>query len=275
MPNTCHMTTPPTELTHAARAMPAAVDAAFTHATRLQREGFERFTKASAASPHELVTSADREAQEILVRTLAAAAPGIPFVGEEQGTHDLSHPAFFVADPIDGTSDFAAGGSSWGVILGLIHEGQPIAGVARSAAGVQVHCLPGAAPTINGEPLRLNASTGVVTLPGGAWLETAPGQAVRKALSDIGWEVQPHRCALAAQLPLYQGTASACLALGERIWDLSVCGAVIGAAGGAHEGLTGVAPGWSVVTPPPSLFCASHAVAQELAAALRPLTEAL
>ncbi len=64
--------------------------------------------------PHDVVTHADREAQDIIERTLLAAFPDYAFYAEENGRHIAVPPKHegvrrFVVDPIDGTHNFTNG----------------------------------------------------------------------------------------------------------------------------------------------------------------------
>ena len=49
-------------------------------------------------------------------------------IGEEDGTTG-SGPISWIIDPIDGTRAFISGMPTWGTLLGLVVDGQPVAGV--------------------------------------------------------------------------------------------------------------------------------------------------
>jgi len=55
----------------------------------------------------ELLTEADTASEELLCRTLGGVMPGVPFVGEEGFSGPLPDPPFWIADPLDGTNNFA------------------------------------------------------------------------------------------------------------------------------------------------------------------------
>ena len=85
-------------------------------------------------APNELVTTADTEAEAQLTRRLGALMPGVPVVGEE-GTsvrgavpYDLigAAPRVWLVDPLDGTSNFVAGSSDWGVMAALVEKGRTV-----------------------------------------------------------------------------------------------------------------------------------------------------
>lgn len=85
-------------------------------------------------SPGELVTVADREAEELLFEGLARLLPEAAIVGEEACEADpslldrLGDALCWIVDPIDGTSNFAAGKPPFGVMVALAEAGETIAG---------------------------------------------------------------------------------------------------------------------------------------------------
>jgi 3'(2'), 5'-bisphosphate nucleotidase len=86
------------------------------------------------ASP---VTEADRAAEEIILRHLADAAPGVPVIAEEAvaaGRIPDAGRRFFLVDPLDGTKEFVRGGSDFTVNIGLIEDGVPVAGIVLAPA---------------------------------------------------------------------------------------------------------------------------------------------
>lgn len=72
-----------------------------------------------------LVTSIDRGLERMLRTEIAARFPDDAFYGEEEGGDPLAADRLWIADPIDGTANMAAGLPSWGVSLGMTRRGQP------------------------------------------------------------------------------------------------------------------------------------------------------
>ena len=113
--------------------MAVTARAAGAEILRLVQEGFEVETK-SDQSP---VTICDRAAEKIILRALAAAAPGLPVVAEEEvaaGRIPAHDQTYFLVDPLDGTKEFIRGGSDYTVNIGLIVGGQPKLGVVYQPA---------------------------------------------------------------------------------------------------------------------------------------------
>ena len=93
-------------------ALLPAVLTAGTIEMRYYCEGCAVESKADA-SP---VTAADREAEAVLVAAIAAAAPGIPIVAEEEvaaGRMPALGSEFFLVDPLDGTREFIEQRGLW------------------------------------------------------------------------------------------------------------------------------------------------------------------
>jgi 3'(2'), 5'-bisphosphate nucleotidase len=100
---------------------------------RLVQAGFEVETKGDE-SP---VTVCDRAAEQIILRALEAAAPGVPVIAEEEvaaGRIPAHGDTYFLVDPLDGTKEFVRGGDDYTVNIGLIAGGQPKLGVVYQPA---------------------------------------------------------------------------------------------------------------------------------------------
>lgn len=85
-------------------------------------------------SPGEWVTAADRTAEAFLAPRLAALLPGSVVVGEEEAALDPSvldrltiDGEVWLLDPVDGTSNFAAGKPPFAVMAALLHRGETVA----------------------------------------------------------------------------------------------------------------------------------------------------
>jgi myo-inositol-1(or 4)-monophosphatase len=76
----------------------------------------------------DLVTAADREAEELIINAIATAYPRDGIVSEEAGFRASASGRTWVIDPLDGTANFAAGLPDFGVIIGILQQDQPIVG---------------------------------------------------------------------------------------------------------------------------------------------------
>lgn len=83
----------------------------------------------AAAGSYDPVTVADRQAERAIIRLVRARYPGHGLEGEEFGIQHAEASWRWIIDPIDGTRAFITGMPTWGTLIGLAHEGQPILGV--------------------------------------------------------------------------------------------------------------------------------------------------
>lgn len=111
----------------------------------------------------ELVTVADEAAERTLTRRLRDLLPGSHVVGEEAVA---GNPAVleqlaredwvWVIDPVDGTGNFAAGRPAFATMVGLLHDGQAVAGwIHEPVAGRTAMAERGAGAVLDGRRLRL------------------------------------------------------------------------------------------------------------------------
>jgi myo-inositol-1(or 4)-monophosphatase len=117
----------------------AGLDAAVTPLVRAAGEiALQRFRSSAVAYDKggergfDPVTAADRLTESYLRHELATLFPDALIVGEEGGTTGPSAPSMtWVIDPIDGTKAYVSGMPLWGVLLGLVVDGRPVAGWCR------------------------------------------------------------------------------------------------------------------------------------------------
>lgn len=81
------------------------------------------------ASGFDPVTEADRGAERVMREMIARAFPDHGVLGEEFERTPSRSGYEWVIDPIDGTRAFIAGLPTWGVLIALAYEGEPILGI--------------------------------------------------------------------------------------------------------------------------------------------------
>ena len=74
-------------------------------------------------------TEVDLRIEEAIRTALEQAAPGVAFLGEEEGPRDGTGEAMWVLDPIDGTVNFANGSPLCAISLALVEGGEPTLGI--------------------------------------------------------------------------------------------------------------------------------------------------
>jgi fructose-1,6-bisphosphatase/inositol monophosphatase family enzyme len=74
-------------------------------------------------------SEADREAERVLRRLIAAHYPDHGIVGEEFGAERADADYVWVLDPLDGTREFLAKADGWGTLIALLEKGKPVVGI--------------------------------------------------------------------------------------------------------------------------------------------------
>lgn len=121
--------------------------------------------KVNASQEIEEVTAADREANELIVRRLAAEFPDDGILAEESADTDvrLQKNRVWMIDPMDGTKNFIQRDGDFAVQIGLTEGGQSVAGVVyQPVRDVLYRAARGSGSWIeerDREPARMSVST--------------------------------------------------------------------------------------------------------------------
>jgi myo-inositol-1(or 4)-monophosphatase len=112
-----------------AAALEAAAIAA-TAAGAIARQHFrtDLAVESKQADRFDPVTQADRAIESLLRARLRTILPDAGILGEEFGA-DGPDTDYWVVDPIDGTRSFISGMLGWGILIGLVVGGRPVAGL--------------------------------------------------------------------------------------------------------------------------------------------------
>src|ERR1700742_3660126 len=94
-----------------------AAHAAVDEAVAILREARSRPHQRIAKAAKDFLTEVDLASESAMQRSLAASTPGIGFYGEEGGGAALDSGKVWVADPLDGTINYATGSPPCGVML--------------------------------------------------------------------------------------------------------------------------------------------------------------
>lgn len=105
-----------------------------------------------------LVTQSDIESDRRLSDAILARYPSHGILSEERDKIFRGQEWCWVIDPIDGTTNFTWGTPAWGVLIGLLHFGQPVLGVADfPMTGEQFYAVRGGGAWLNERPIRVAA----------------------------------------------------------------------------------------------------------------------
>ncbi len=77
---------------------------------------------------NQVLTTTDIEIGELIVSRVKAQFPTWNIIDEEAGVMDRDSAYTWVIDPIDGTSNFANGVPTYGIMIGLLKDDVPVAG---------------------------------------------------------------------------------------------------------------------------------------------------
>ncbi len=109
---------------------------------------------------NQVLTETDIAIGKLLIQLAQEKYPEYNIIDEEAGVIDNGSEYTWVFDPIDGTSNFAQGVPLFGIIIGLLHKDQPVAGgfalpffdeIAVASKGKGAHC--------NGERLKVTSES--------------------------------------------------------------------------------------------------------------------
>ena len=86
------------------------------------------FSTIKAGDNNQVLTETDLEIGKSIIIEIEKAYPNYNIIDEEAGVIDKNSEYTWVVDPIDGTSNFANGVPTYGIMIGLLKDNEPIAG---------------------------------------------------------------------------------------------------------------------------------------------------
>jgi myo-inositol-1(or 4)-monophosphatase len=117
-----------------------AANAAVDEAVAIVRAGRDTKLTRIGKAAKDFLTEVDLASEAAIKQALAKSTPDIGFYGEEGGGAELHSGRVWVADPLDGTINYATGSPLCGVMLGLVEDGVPVLGVIDLPfLGVRIH----------------------------------------------------------------------------------------------------------------------------------------
>jgi len=105
---------------------------------------------------NQVLTETDIEIGNAIVTAIKAKYPGHNIIDEEAGVIDNNSKYTWVVDPIDGTSNFANGVPTYGIMIGLLEDATPIAGGVSLPSFNQIYiAAKGEGAFCNGKPVQV------------------------------------------------------------------------------------------------------------------------
>ncbi len=197
---------------------------------------------------NDFATEVDLAIERQVVADLQAAT-GIGVHGEEFGGADLGADLVWVLDPIDGTFNYAAGSPMAAILLGLLRDGQPVAGLTwLPFTGDRYTAVEGEPLYVNGVPhpeLRRDSLAESMVAFGAFnidWGGRYPGRyrvAVLEELSRVSSKLRMHGSTGIDMAFVAAGILGAAVSFGGKVWDHAAGVALVRAAGGVVTDLAG------------------------------------
>lgn len=193
-----------------------------------------------------VVTAADTRSEELIVRGIRSAYPSHSIIAEETGC-DLRGSQFtWVVDPLDGTSNYAAGVPWFGVLISVLKDEVPVAGVIYLPfTGDLYSAQAGAGAYRNGKRI---AVTREQKLENVLWAYGMDGgsseeQAARNVavLAKLLCRVRNVRATNSLVDPAYtsDGRLGGMLNQSTRLWDIAAPMLIVQEAGGMYTDVVG------------------------------------
>src|SRR4051812_19384021 len=197
---------------------------------------------------NDFATEVDLAIERRVVEALNATT-GIGVHGEEFGGAPIDSPLVWVLDPIDGTFNYAAGSPMAAILLGLLRDGEPVAGLTwlpftdqryTAVQGGPVYYNGVAQPPIGHNDIG-QCVVGIGTF-NVDWKGRFPGRyrlAVLENLSRVCSKLRMHGATGVDIAYVSAGVMGAAISFGDHIWDHAAGVALVRAAGGIVTDLSG------------------------------------
>lgn len=174
---------------------------------------------------------------------------GIGVHGEEFGGTPVNSPLVWVLDPVDGTFNYATGSPVAAMLLGLLRDGQPVAGLTWLPFTDQRYtAVEGGPLQANGvaQPPLAHGELAEAILGIGSfnvdWRGRFPGRyrlAVLENLSRVSSRIRMHGATGVDLAYVADGILGGAISFGDHVWDHAAGVALVRAAGGIVTDLDG------------------------------------
>ena len=221
--------------------------------TALKKAGailLERFGSTHLAVVKEsissVVTEADLASEKAILKILGSAPKPFNIITEESGYIDNGSSYAWVVDPLDGTSNFAAGLPWFGVIISLCHESEPVQASMYLPVGDQLFFAEsGKGAWKNGVPIRttnsIKLAEQLIAYSFDFSDETGKTDSEMQILSMLSTKVRNIRSTNSLVDFCYtaDGRMGAAINQTTKIWDIAAPWLIIREAGGVVTDISG------------------------------------
>jgi myo-inositol-1(or 4)-monophosphatase len=237
---------------------------------RVHRDGLGRVQEITAkSSPTDVVTEVDREAERVIVDTIAGERPDDAILGEEATARAGRTGVRWIVDPLDGTTNYLYRYPAFAVSIGIEIDGTLAGGVVHDSARDRVYTgIVGAGAACNGTPIRVRDHADLATALIATGFQPVPARRAWQAevLTRMLPRVRDVRRGGAAAVDLAcvaSGQLDAFYEAGLAEWDTAAGAAIVRAAGGVVQVLARPRP------PAPLVVASGPRLADALSDALR------
>lgn len=186
----------------------------------------------------DVVTAADRAAEETVLSVIETHFPDHAILAEEGGAAAGPAPYTWVIDPLDGTTNYSRGHPTFSISIAVLHDGTPLVGVIHDPMREQTFAaIRGKGATVNGTPMATSGferlADSMVALD---WAHADPDRAwTLEQLGILAPDCRTVRSLGSAALALAYvgaGWVDVYFARGLQSWDTAAGSLILAEAGG-------------------------------------------
>jgi myo-inositol-1(or 4)-monophosphatase len=193
-----------------------------------------------------IVTEADLASEKIILELIQSSFPEHNTLAEESGWVDRGSTYTWIVDPLDGTSNFAAGLPWFGVMVALLEDSSPILGAMYLPTEDRLYVAErGGGATRNGDPIRLAAEANLPDMLCACPLDPHADDALLRRQTDLlrriaqtARNVRATNC-LFDFVSVIEGRFGLCVNHQTMIWDIAAPRLIVEEAGGSFTDLAG------------------------------------
>lgn len=217
-------------------------------ASKIAQDLFGKVTGSTKPGDNnQVLTEADLAVGRFIVEVIRRRYPDHNIIDEEAGVIDNHSPYTWVVDPIDGTSNFAAGTPEYGIIVGLLEDDTPVAGGVALPSFSEIYTAEKRNGAFLGtQKLNVTSETRLLSclVSYGVDAHQENPSLTREEcalLAEIVLNVRDIRASgsVLDDIFLVRGSYGGCLARSTKIWDNVGCHILIEEAGGVYTDFFG------------------------------------
>lgn len=204
-------------------------------------------SKTKKEDPSQVVTETDLFIGQTIIKKIQKVYKDYNIIDEEAGAMNKNSAFTWVIDPIDGTSNYAAGIPLYGIFLGLLYRDTPIAGGIALPAFSEIYIAEkGKGAYCNNTKLQVAKTSDLSTVLIAFGIEANPGHPEEtkkdcRFLADIIVQARNVRSSNSAfdVAMVAKGSYGGTVNIRSKIWDNVAAHSVIEEAGGTYTDFYG------------------------------------